>query len=42
VQVWRDLREPHGAEKAVVRPVADAVGLAALLGGSVRYRSLLL
>jgi hypothetical protein len=40
--VSRDAREPHGAQKALARPAADAVGLLALVGGSVRYRSLLL
>jgi hypothetical protein len=38
-EVLGDLREPDGISKAFVRPTADAVGLAALLVGSLRYRS---
>jgi glycosyltransferase involved in cell wall biosynthesis len=38
----RDLREPEGLRRAGARLAADAVGLAAMLVGSVRYRSLLL
>lgn len=40
--LWRDVREPDGLQKVLARPAADAVGLAAMLAGSVRYRSLLL
>lgn len=40
--VWRDLREPDGAIKVLGRTSADAVGLAALITGSVRNRTLLL
>lgn len=38
-ELVRDLREPDGIPKALVRPAADAVGLGALLLGSLRYRS---
>jgi glycosyltransferase involved in cell wall biosynthesis len=38
----RDLREPHGPAKLVGRSLADAVGLAALVVGSLRDRTLLL
>ncbi|MDQ6804744.1 MAG: hypothetical protein M3065_07205, partial [Actinomycetota bacterium] len=36
-----DLCEPDGARTALARTAADAVGLAAMLAGSVRYRALL-
>lgn len=37
-----DLREADGAKRAVARLSADAVGLAAMVIGSVRYRTLLI
>jgi glycosyltransferase involved in cell wall biosynthesis len=40
--LYRDVREPGGAAAAAGRAAADAVGLVALLVGSVRHRSLLL
>lgn len=42
VTLWRDLREPHGVAKLAGRSLADGVGLAALVVGSLRYRSPLL
>ncbi len=38
----RDAQEPAGVQRAGARAAADAVGLLAMLVGSVRYRSLLL
>ncbi len=38
----RDLREPSGGRTLLARAAADAVGLAAMVLGSVRYRSLLI
>jgi glycosyltransferase involved in cell wall biosynthesis len=40
--ISRDLREPGGAGRAAARTLADAIGLGALVVGSVRARSLLL
>ncbi|MGI8505730.1 MAG: glycosyltransferase family 2 protein [Solirubrobacteraceae bacterium] len=37
-----DLREPDGAKRAAARLSADIVGLAAMVLGSVRYRTLLI
>jgi hypothetical protein len=40
--LYRDARQPGGAITAAGRAAADAVGLLALLVGSVHHRSLLL
>ena len=40
--VYADVREAHGPATAVGRVLADGVGLAALIAGSLRHRSLLL
>jgi GT2 family glycosyltransferase len=38
----QDLREPDGIQKLLGRSFADSIGLAAMVVGSLRYRSLLL
>jgi hypothetical protein len=38
----QDLREPDGIQKLLGRSLADSIGLAAMVVGSLRYRSLLL
>jgi glycosyltransferase involved in cell wall biosynthesis len=40
--LYQDFREPQGAQRALARLGADAIGLAGLTVGSLRYRSLVL